>query len=111
MLGEGGVLPGHQLLLRYWSCWRRVLPQVMFHLGIVNAPEAAVIAGVGGKTSHLTLTSYKQFGDHFPHLTCTATLTLSQIGCIAEEVDPWDFKSFVKEIKMCFRLNSIHLSF
>ena len=32
---------------------------------IVDTPEAAVVAGVGGKTSHLTLASHKSFGDHF----------------------------------------------
>ena len=36
---------------------------------IVDTPEAAVIAGVGGKTPHLTLLSHKHFGDHFRHLT------------------------------------------
>jgi hypothetical protein len=32
---------------------------------IVDTPEAAVVAGVGGKTSHLTLASHKSFGDSF----------------------------------------------
>ena len=45
---------------------------------IVNTPEAAVIAAVGGKTSHLTLASYKTFGDHFCHLTCLGSVTLAQ---------------------------------
>ena len=31
---------------------------------IVDTPEAALTAGVGGKTSHLTLASHKSFGDH-----------------------------------------------
>jgi len=78
---------------------------------IVDTPEAAVIAGVGGKTSHLTLASHKHFGDHFRHPTRMATLTLSQIGCVAEEVDPWDLELFVKESKTRFRLNGIHLPF
>lgn len=32
---------------------------------IFDTPEAVVITGVGGKTSHLTLTSHKSFGDYF----------------------------------------------
>ena len=78
---------------------------------IVDTPEAAVIAGVGGKTSHLTLASHKRFGDHFRHPTRMATLTLSQIGCVTEEINPWDLESYVKESKARFRLNSVHLPF
>ena len=64
---------------------------------IVNMPEAAVIAGVGGKTSHLTLASHKSFGDHFRHPTRLGALTLAQIQYIAETIDPWDLASYAKE--------------
>jgi len=78
---------------------------------IVDTPEAAVIAGVGGKTSHLTLASHKRFGDHFRHPTRLATLTLSQIEHLAEEVDPWDLELYAKKSKARFRLNGVHLPF
>ena len=79
---------------------------------IVDTPEAALIAGVGGKTSHLTLASHKRFGDHFRHPTRMASLTLSQIEDVAEEFHPWaGFELYVKESKTRFRLNGVHLPF
>ena len=78
---------------------------------IVDTPEAAVLTGVGGKMSHLTLASHKHFGDHFRHPTCLATLTLSQIECLTEEINPWDLELYTKESKTRFRLNSVHLPF
>lgn len=78
---------------------------------IVDTPEAATIAGVGGKTSHLTLASHKRFGDNFRHPTRLATLTLSQIEILTQEVDPWDLKSYANESQKRFRLNGVHLPF
>ena len=78
---------------------------------IVDTPEAAVIATVGGKTSHLTLASHKSFGDHFRHPTRLAALTLSQIACLSEEFDPWNLGSYAKESQQRFRLNGVHLPF
>ena len=34
---------------------------------IVDTQEAIVLSGVAGKTSHLTMATYKQFGDAFRH--------------------------------------------
>ena len=78
---------------------------------IVDTPEAAVIAGVGGKTSHLTLASHKRFGDAFRHPTRLATLTLSQLECLTRELDPWDLEAYIKESKTRYRLNGVHLPF
>ena len=78
---------------------------------IVDTPEAAVIAGVGGKTSHLTLASHKSFGDHFRHPTRLGALTLAQIQHIAETIDPWDLASYAKEAQQRYRLNGVHLPF
>lgn len=79
---------------------------------IVDTPEAAVLAGVGGKTSHLTVASHKRFGDHFRHPTRLATITLAQIEDVAEELDPWkDLELFVKESRALYRLNGVHLPF
>jgi hypothetical protein len=78
---------------------------------IADTPEAAAIAGVGGKTSHLTLASHKRFGDHFRHPTRLATLTLSQIARVAEDIDPWDLGPYAKQSQTRFRLNGVHLPF
>jgi hypothetical protein len=78
---------------------------------IVDTPEAAVIAGVGGRTSHLTLASYSTFGDDFRHPTRLGGVTLSQLEVLSEVVDPWDLESYAKEAKERFRLNGVHLPF
>ena len=78
---------------------------------IVDTPEAAVIAGVGGKTSHLTLASHKLFGDHFRHPTRLASLTLAQIEDVSEEIDPWNLKRYTEESRLRYRLNGVHLPF
>ena len=67
---------------------------------IVDTPEAAVMAGVGGQTSHLTLASYKTFGDHFRHPTRLGIVTLSQIDVVSQDVDPWDIWSYFKEARV-----------
>ena len=69
---------------------------------IADTPEAAIIAGVGGRTSHLMLTSHKTFRDHFRHPTCLGFLTLAQIQTISEDVDPWDLEAFSKEAQKHF---------
>jgi hypothetical protein len=63
---------------------------------IIDTPEATLITSVGGKTSHLTLASHKHFGDHLHHLTYLAIFTLSQLECLAKEVDPWDLELYAK---------------
>ena len=78
---------------------------------IVDTPEAAIIAGVGGKTSHLTLASHKSFGDHFHHPTCLASLTLSQLQSISEAIDPWNLEAYAKEAWERFQLNGVHAPF
>ena len=78
---------------------------------IVDTPEAAAIAGVGGKTSHLTLASHKTFGDDFRHPARLGSLTLAQIQYLTEETNPWDLKQYAKAAQKCYRLNSVHLPF
>ena len=78
---------------------------------IVDTPEAAAIAGVGGKTSHLTLASHKSFGDHFCHPTHLDSLTLAQLESISEDVDPWNLELYIKEARKRFRLNGVHTPF
>ena len=78
---------------------------------IVDTPEAAAIAGVGGKASHLTLASHKTFGDDFHHLACLGSLTLAQIQYLTEETNPWDLEQYTKAAQKRYRLNGVHLLF
>ena len=78
---------------------------------IVDTPEAAAIAGVGGKTSHLTLASHKTYGDDFHHPACLGSLTLAQIQYLTEETNPWDLEQYAKAAQKRYQLNGVHLPF
>lgn len=78
---------------------------------IVDTPEAAMLAGVGGKTSPVTMAGHKQFGDPFKHEPRTATTTLAQLHAIKTVVDPnGDLKAYLREAKK-FRLNGVDKPF
>jgi hypothetical protein len=78
---------------------------------IVDTPEAAMLSGVGGKTSPVTVASYKQFGDPYRHEPRTASTTFSQLCAIASVVNPDnDIKAYLKAAKP-FRLNGVHKLF
>jgi len=77
---------------------------------IVDTPESALISGVAGKTSSITMASYKQFGDNFRHEPRTASTTIAQLSAIEDLVDPWDLKAYAKEA-MKHRLNGVHRPF
>ena len=78
---------------------------------IVDTPEAAMLAGVAGKTSPVTIASHKQFGDPFRHPPRTSSKTLSQLLMIKNRVDPNnDIKAYLTEAKK-FRLNGVDKPF
>jgi hypothetical protein len=78
---------------------------------IVDTPEAAMLAGVGGKTSPVTMASHKQFGDSFKHEPRTASTTLAQLLAVKSKVDPdGDLKAYLKEAKK-FRLSGVDKPF
>ena len=77
---------------------------------IVDVEEAVKLSGVAGKTSHLTMASYKQFGDSFQHDPRTASTTLAQLDAIEEDVNPWDLKTYIQRAKT-YRLNGVHRPF
>ena len=78
---------------------------------IVDTPEAALIAGVGGKTSPVTMASHKQFGDPFKHEPRTASTTLTQLHFITTKANPnGDLKAYLKEAKK-FRLSGVDKPF
>ena len=77
---------------------------------IVDTQEAVVLAGVAGKTSHLTMAMYKDFGDAFKHPPRTASMTLKQLSAIEKVADPWDLDVYIKQA-MVYRLNGVHRPF
>jgi hypothetical protein len=77
---------------------------------IVDTQEAVVLAGVSGKTSHLTTATYKEFGDAFRHPPRTASMTLKQLTAIEKVADPWDLDTYITQAKV-YRLNGVHRPF
>ncbi|KJA24333.1 hypothetical protein HYPSUDRAFT_136390 [Hypholoma sublateritium FD-334 SS-4] len=77
---------------------------------IVDTPESTLLAGVSGKTSSVTMATYKQFGDSFCHEPRTASTTLAQLHSIEAEIDPWSVEEYF-EAAMKFRLNGVHRPF
>ena len=69
---------------------------------IIDTPEAALIAGVAGKTSHLTMADYRNFGDPTRHEPRTASTTLAQLATLAEDHDPLELSSYIPAAK-CHR--------
>ncbi|KAF9643411.1 hypothetical protein BDM02DRAFT_3132451 [Thelephora ganbajun] len=57
---------------------------------IVDTPEATALTGIAGKTSHLTMATYKDFGDPF---------------------DPSEVAVYTGNTKTMFRLNGVDLPF
>ncbi|KAG2138549.1 hypothetical protein DEU56DRAFT_945088 [Suillus clintonianus] len=52
------------------------------HFYIVDTLEAIMLATIGGKTSPVTMASYKQFGDPFLHEPQTGSTTLAQLAVV-----------------------------
>lgn len=74
---------------------------------MVDHEEAIMLAGVAGKTSHITVADYKKFGDPFRHEPRTGSHTLTQRTIIRAKARPdGDLSQFVKE-SMKFRLNGV----
>ena len=61
---------------------------------IVDTPESALISGVAGKTSSITMASYLNFGDPFRHSPRTAMVTLETLRKIEDQVNPWNLEAY-----------------
>ena len=77
---------------------------------IMDTPESALVAGVGGKTSSITMASYKQFGDNFQHEPQTASTMISHLIAIEQKVHPWNLIQYVSHAAS-FHLNGVHHPF
>jgi hypothetical protein len=73
---------------------------------IADYQEAVMLAGVGGKTSPVTMAMYKKFGDPFRHEPHTASTTLAQLKAVKARADPSDLEAYFKEAQK-FRLNGV----
>ena len=73
---------------------------------IVDTPEAAMLACVGGKTSPVTMAMYKHFGDPFRHEPWTAATTLAQIVVAKSKANPADLVAFFRTAQH-FCLNGV----
>ena len=69
-----------------------------------------MLAGVGGKTSPITMATYKEFGDDFRHEPRTSSITLAQLETVASKADPSDIETYFHEAQK-FRLNGVHKLF
>ena len=78
---------------------------------IVDTPEAAALAGVAGKTSHLTMATYKEFGDPFKHQPRTAASILTSLDTLASQFDPSEVAVYARNARTMFRLNGVNLPF
>ena len=77
---------------------------------VVDTPESTLLAGVAGKTSSVTMASFKQFGDNFRHEPRTASTTIAQLHAVEAKADPWDLVTYFKAASE-FRLNGVHRPF
>ena len=77
---------------------------------IVDVQEALALSGVGGKTSHITMATYKKFGDPFRHEPRMASTTLARLHAIEESVNPWELAKYIKASSHQ-RLNGVHRPF
>ena len=77
---------------------------------IVDTPEAAMIACVAGKTSHLTMADFRKFGDPTRQEPRTASTTLAQLAALASQFDPVELPTYIPAAK-AIRLNGVHLPF
>ena len=77
---------------------------------MIDVQEVLSLAGFAEKTLHLTMATYKQFGDPFQHEPQTASTTLAQLHALEQEFSPWDLDSYIPAAKEK-RLNGIHCLF
>ena len=78
---------------------------------IADTPEAAALTGVAGKTSHLTMASFKEFGDPFQHPPRMAADILTSLNTLSHHFDPSDVGVYTTKARQLFRLNSVNLPF
>ncbi|KAI6043358.1 hypothetical protein EDC04DRAFT_2554596, partial [Pisolithus marmoratus] len=79
-------------------------PLVMY---IADILEQSLLACTNPKALPVSTAMCKEFGDPFPHPSCTASRTLDNIEQACCQADLNDFGDFLKVAK-CYYLNGIH---
>jgi hypothetical protein len=77
---------------------------------IINMQEALALSGIAGKTSHITMATYKKFGGPFQHEPQMASTTLAHLHAIKDTVNPWELATYIKEASI-YQLNGVHHPF
>lgn len=77
---------------------------------IVDVQEALVLSGIIGKTSHITMATYKKFGDPFQHEPRMASTTLAHLHAVEDTANPWELATYIKAANIR-RLNGVHRPF
>ena len=78
---------------------------------IADTPEAAMLSGVAGKNSHLTMATHKQLGDSYPQEPRTTSSMLAKLHAIAAQVDPVaNIRDYIKQAK-AKGLSGVHQPF
>ncbi|KAF5321441.1 hypothetical protein D9619_000085 [Psilocybe cf. subviscida] len=90
--------------------WRR-LCYTPIAAYIVDTPESALIAGVGGKTSSVTTAAIDNFGDSTRHPSRTALHTLTALHHVRSKVNPCDYELYLKASFASHRLNGVDRPF
>jgi hypothetical protein len=79
---------------------------------IADTPEAAALAGVAGKTSHLTMASFREFGDPFRHPPRTAGSILASLDDLHQrDFDPSNIVVYAANALELHRLNGVDSPF
>ena len=78
---------------------------------ITDTPEAAALAGVAGKTSHLTTATFKGFGDPFRHPPRMAVDVLASLDILSHHFDTSNIGVYTTNARQLFRLNGVDLPF
>lgn len=73
---------------------------------IADTPEAMLLAGVCGKTSHMTTAIYTQFGDDFQHEPRTAAYTIAKLRKLNASIHHDDMPGYLKSA-LVSRLNGV----
>ena len=71
-------------------------------LYIIDMLEATALTGVARNTSHLMISTYKEFGDPFWHESQTATSILTSLRVLASKFDPSNVAVYTKNAKELF---------
>ena len=78
---------------------------------IADTPEAGALTGVAGKTSHLTMATFREFGDPFRHPPRMANDILTSLNSLSYCFNPTDVRIYATKARELYRLNGVDLPF